>query len=202
MWKFRQIKHVNRNFVTYSGYVLIAFKKNYLGVTRNYWWRSGLHCGTQIWPETYIWIKKQVRIPTGRKRTSWLSSRMFKKLNEGLQLVAVRFEIGATELKASVLNHYNASRPVSITSNSPYINNFWRRLSITWIITQIEEGAEGVIHRLYIGAIYHHIDRILISSSNLVNASWVWRISRGAKQKRWNSDYAHSDEITQWIFPS
>ena len=65
-----------------------------------------------------------VRIPTGRKQTSWLSTRKFKELNEGLQLVAVAFKLGATEMKASVLNHYNASRPVSITSNSPYINNF------------------------------------------------------------------------------
>ena len=41
-------------------------------------------------------------------------TRMFKELNEGLQLLAVEIELGATELKASVLNHYNASRPVSI----------------------------------------------------------------------------------------
>ena len=42
---------------------------------------------------------------------------MFKELNEGLQLVAVEIELGATELKASVLNHYNDSRPVSIWLN-------------------------------------------------------------------------------------
>ena len=53
-------------------------------------------------------------MPTGRKQTSWLFTRMFKELNEGLQLVPVEIELGATELKASVLNHYNASRPVSI----------------------------------------------------------------------------------------
>ena len=76
-------------------------KKSTQGPTINYWWRSGLHCGPQIWPETYIWIRKTSQCPNWLETNQLAFTIVFKELNEGLQLDGIWTQGDQVESKRS-----------------------------------------------------------------------------------------------------